>query len=168
MDCDNSESGYLTQILSQIVVGFKYEKTFMNIINFTPLPAFIGGIVIGLAVVIFYLGNGRLAGISGIMKNFISSNNNRFDNLLFLIGLILGPLIYSLFSTYEIPFTITASLPTLIIGGLLVGVGTGISNGCTSGHGICGISRFSPRSILATIIFLLMAIITVVVKGSFF
>ena len=140
----------------------------MNIINFTPLPAFIGGIVIGLAVVIFYLGNGRLAGISGIMKNFISSNNNRFDNLLFLIGLILGPLIYSLFSTYEIPFTITASLPTLIISGLLVGVGTGISNGCTSGHGICGISRFSPRSILATIIFLLMAIITVVVKGSFF
>jgi uncharacterized membrane protein YedE/YeeE len=140
----------------------------MNIINFTPLPAFIGGIVIGLAVVIFYLGNGRLAGISGIMKNFISSNNNRFDNLLFLIGLILGPLIYSLFSTYEIPFNITASLPTLIIGGLLVGVGTGISNGCTSGHGICGISRFSPRSILATIIFLLMAIITVVVKGSFF
>ena len=158
----------MTQILSQIVVGFKYEKTFMNIINFTPLPAFIGGIVIGLAVVMFYLGNGRLAGISGIMKNFISSNNNRFDNLLFLIGLILGPLIYSLFSTYEIPFTITASLPTLIIGGLLVGVGTGISNGCTSGHGICGISRFSPRSILATIIFLLMAIITVVVKGSFF
>jgi uncharacterized membrane protein YedE/YeeE len=158
----------LTQILSQIVVGFKYEKTFMNIINFTPLPAFIGGIVIGLAVVMFYLGNGRLAGISGIMKNFISSNNNRFDNLLFLIGLILGPLIYSLFSTYEIPFTITTSLPTLIIGGLLVGVGTGISNGCTSGHGICGISRFSPRSILATIIFLLMAIITVVVKGSFF
>ena len=140
----------------------------MNIINFTPLPAFIGGIVIGLAVVMFYLGNGRLAGISGIMKNFISSNNNRFDNLLFLIGLILGPLIYSLFSTYEIPFTITTSLPTLIIGGLLVGVGTGISNGCTSGHGICGISRFSPRSILATIIFLLMAIITVVVKGSFF
>jgi len=140
----------------------------MNIINFTPLSAFIGGIVIGLAVVIFYLGNGRLAGISGIMKNFISSNNNRFDNLLFLIGLILGPLIYSLFSTYEIPFTITASLPTLIIGGLLVGVGTGISNGCTSGHGICGISRFAPRSILATIIFLLMAIITVVVKGSFF
>jgi uncharacterized protein len=151
-----------------LVVRLVYEKAFMNIINFTPLPAFIGGIVIGLAVVIFYLGNGRLAGISGIMKNFISSNNNRFDNLLFLIGLILGPLIYSLFSTYEIPFTITTSLPTLIIGGLLVGVGTGISNGCTSGHGICGISRFSPRSFLATIIFLLMAIITVVVKGSFF
>ena len=69
----------------------------MNIINFTPLPAFIGGTIIGLAVVIFYLGNGRLAGISGIIKNLVNSNNNRFDNLLFLIGLILGPLIYSFF-----------------------------------------------------------------------
>jgi uncharacterized membrane protein YedE/YeeE len=140
----------------------------MNIINFTPLPAFVGGTVIGLAVVIFYLGNGRLAGISGIIKNFINSSSNKFDNFLFLIGLILGPLIYSLFSKSEIPFSITVSLPTLIIGGLLVGVGTGISNGCTSGHGICGISRFSPRSILATIVFVLTAIITVVVMGRFF
>jgi len=140
----------------------------MNIINFTPLSAFIGGAIIGLAVVVFYLGNGRLAGISGIIKNLINSNNNRFDNLLFLIGLVLGPLIYSVFSKSEIPFSITDSLPTLIIGGLLVGVGTGISNGCTSGHGICGISRFSPRSILATIIFVLVAITTVVVMGRFF
>ena len=140
----------------------------MNIINFTPLPAFVGGTVIGLAVVIFYLGNGRLAGISGIIKSFINSSSNKFDNFLFLIGLILGPLIYSLFSKSEIPFSITVSLPTLIIGGLLVGVGTSISNGCTSGHGICGISRFSPRSILATIVFVLTAIITVVVMGRFF
>ena len=132
----------------------------MNIVNFTPLPAFIGGTVIGLAVVIFYLGNGRLAGISGIIKNLINSNTNKSDNLLFLIGIILGPLIYSLFSKSEISFSITVSLPTLIIGGLLVGVGTGISNGCTSGHGICGISRFSTRSIIATIIFVLTAIIT--------
>ena len=142
----------------------------MNIINFTPMAAFIGGTVIGLAVVVFYLGNGRLAGISGIIKNLINSNNNRFDNLLFLIGLILGPLIYSVFSKSEINqfFSITASLPTLIIGGLLVGIGTSISNGCTSGHGICGISRFSPRSILATIVFVLVAIITVMVMRSFF
>ena len=136
----------------------------MNIVNFTPLPAFIGGTVIGLAVVIFYLGNGRLAGISGIIKNLINSNTNKFDNLLFLIGIILGPLIYSLFSKSEISFSITVSLPTLIIGGLLVGVGTGISNGCTSGHGICGISRFSTRSIIATIIFVLTAIITAMVS----
>ena len=79
----------------------------MNIINFTPMAAFIGGTVIGLAVVVFYLGNGRLAGISGIIKNLINSNNNRFDNLLFLIGLILGPLIYSVFSKSEIPFSIS-------------------------------------------------------------
>jgi len=140
----------------------------MNIINFTPLPAFIGGTVIGLAVVLFYIGNGRLAGISGILKNFIKSNDKKLDNLLFLFGIILGPLLYSFFSKSEIPFSITINIPILIIGGLLVGVGTSISNGCTSGHGICGISRFSARSILATIIFVVIAIITVTVIGRFF
>ena len=140
----------------------------MNIINFTPLPAFIGGTVIGLAVVLFYIGNGRLAGISGILKNFINSNDKKLDNLLFLFGIILGPLLYSFFSKSEIPFSITINIPILIIGGLLVGVGTSISNGCTSGHGICGISRFSARSILATIIFVVIAIITVTVIGRFF
>ena len=140
----------------------------MNIVNFTPLPAFIGGTVIGLAVVLFYIGNGRLSGISGILKNFLYSNDKKFDNLLFLVGLILGPLFYSFFSKSEIPFSITINIPTLIIGGLLVGVGTSISNGCTSGHGICGISRFSPRSILATIVFVVIAIITVTIVGRFF
>ena len=140
----------------------------MNIINFTPLPAFIGGTVIGLAVVLFYIGNGRLAGISGILKNFINSNDKKLDNLLFLFGIILGPLLYSFFSKSEISFSITINIPTLIIGGFLVGVGTSISNGCTSGHGICGISRFSARSILATIIFVVIAIITVTAIGRFF
>ena len=140
----------------------------MNIINFTPLPAFIGGTVIGLAVVLFYIGNGRLAGISGISKNFINSNDKKLDNLLFLFGIILGPLLYSFFSKSEISFSITINIPTLIIGGFLVGVGTSISNGCTSGHGICGISRFSARSILATIIFVVIAIITVTAIERFF
>jgi hypothetical protein len=140
----------------------------MNIINFTPLSAFIGGTVIGLAVVLFYIGNGRLAGISGILKNFINSNDKKLDNLLFLFGIILGPLLYSFFSKSEISFSITINIPTLIIGGFLVGVGTSISNGCTSGHGICGISRFSARSILATIIFVVIAIITVTAIGRFF
>ena len=140
----------------------------MNIINFTPFPSFIGGTIIGLAVVLFYIGNGRLAGISGILKNFIYSNDKKLDNILFLAGLILGPLLYFFFSKSEIPFSITINIPTLIIGGFLVGVGTSISNGCTSGHGICGISRFSARSILATIIFVVIAIITVTVIGRFF
>ena len=90
----------------------------MNIVNFTPLPAFIGGTVIGLAVVIFYLGNGRLAGISGIIKNLINSNTNKFDNLLFLIGIILGPLIYSLFVpstvTFQSPLITTLDFPAMI------------------------------------------------------
>ena len=140
----------------------------MNIINFTPFPAFIGGTTIGLAIVLFYIGNGRLAGISGILKNFIYSNDKKIDNIFFLVGLILGPLLYSFFSKSEIPFSITINIPTLIVGGFLVGAGTSISNGCTSGHGICGISRFSLRSILATIIFVVIAIITVTIIGRSF
>jgi len=132
----------------------------MNIVNFTPLPAFIGGMIIGLAVILFFIGNGRLAGISGIIKNFIDSASNKFDNLLFLFGLVLGPIIFSLISKNEIPFLITKSIPILIIGGFLVGVGTSLGNGCTSGHGICGISRLSSRSITATIIFIVTAILT--------
>ena len=140
----------------------------MNIVNFTPIPAFIGGIVIGFAVVLFYVSNGRLAGISGIIKNFFSFSNNKIDSLLFLIGLILGPLIFSFFSESEIPFYITPSLSILILGGMFVGVGTSLSNGCTSGHGICGIGRFSLRSIVATIIFMIVAIFTVTIINRFF
>ena len=69
----------------------------MNIVNFTPISAFTGGLIIGLAVVIFFLLNGRLVGISGIASNALSSKENKFDNILFLIGLILGPIIYSFF-----------------------------------------------------------------------
>ena len=140
----------------------------MDIVNFTPISAFIGGTVIGLAVVLFYVGNGRLAGVSGIIKFFFISSENKIDNLLFLAGLILGPLIFSFFSKSVIAFSITTSLSTLIIGGLLVGVGTSLAGGCTSGHGICGIGRFSSRSIVATIIFMVLAIFTVAIINRFF
>ena len=133
----------------------------MNIVNFTPLPAFIGGIIIGLAVILFFVGNGRLAGISRIIKNFIGSSKDKIDSLLFLFGLVLGPIIFLFFSKSEISFLITKSIPILIIGGLLVGIGTSLGNGCTSGHGICGISRLSSRSITATVIFMVAAILTV-------
>ena len=79
----------------------------MNIINFTPVPATIGGMIIGLAVVIFFLFNGRLIGISGIAANALSEKNNRFDNLLFLIGLVIGPILYTLFTNKEINITIS-------------------------------------------------------------
>ena len=133
----------------------------MTIENFTPLSAFLGGLVIGIAVMLFFAFNGRLIGISGIARNFLNSNDKRFDNFLFLIGLILGPIIYQLFSKEVVSINITNSIYLLGIAGLLVGLGTSISSGCTSGHGICGISRFSLRSIIATATFMIVGILTV-------
>jgi uncharacterized membrane protein YedE/YeeE len=137
----------------------------MNIVNFTPITATLGGMIIGLAVVIFFLFNGRLVGISGIAANTLTEKDNKFDNLLFLLGLILGPILYTLFTNQEINITISNSLILLIIAGLLVGIGTRISGGCTSGHGISGIGRFSLRSIVATITFMIVGILTVLIKS---
>jgi len=137
----------------------------MNVINFTPLSALAGGIIIGLAVILFFVGNGRLAGVSGIVNNALVSKQNRNVNFLFIVGLVLGPIFYAFFTKNNIPFLITSSLPIIIIAGLLVGIGTKVGKGCTSGHGICGISLLSLRSIIATIIFMITAIITVKLIG---
>ena len=137
----------------------------MNIVNFTPQSAFVGGIIIGLAVIIFFVGNGRLAGISGIVNAALVSKQNRTDNFLLIVGLVLGPIFYTFFTKIDIPFLITSSLPIIIIAGFLVGIGTKIGRGCTSGHGICGISLLSTRSIIATIIFMITAIITAKLIG---
>ena len=136
----------------------------MNIINFTPISAFVGGSLIGFAAFLFFAFNGRIAGVSSIASGVISKNENRFDNILFLIGLIIGPILYS-FSGNEIVSVLTNSIPLLIIGGLLVGAGTKIGNGCTSGHGVCGISRLSLRSITATIAFIISGVITALIFG---
>ena len=137
----------------------------MNIVNFTPISALTGGLIIGFSVFLFFILNGRMTGVSGIASNFLISKNNRIDNLLFLIGLILGPLIYSYFTNQKIEISITNSLFLLIGGGLLVGLGTRISGGYTSGHGISGISRFSLRSIIATITFMIVGILTVLIQN---
>ena len=133
----------------------------IDLINFTPYSSLIGGLIIGFAVVLFFVTTGRLAGISGIVSSTLEKNENKFSNLLFIIGLVLGPLVYIFFSKNDVVFKMTSSIPLIIAGGLLVGLGTKIGRGCTSGHGICGISRFSTRSILATIIFIIFAMITV-------
>ena len=133
----------------------------IDVINFTPYSSLIGGLIIGVAVVLFFITTGRLAGISGIVSSTLEKNENKFSNLLFIIGLVLGPLVFIFFSKNDVVFKMTSSIPLIIIGGLLVGLGTKIGRGCTSGHGICGISRFSMRSILATIIFMIFAMITV-------
>jgi|TARA_B110000037_G_scaffold91369_1_gene107944 uncharacterized membrane protein YedE/YeeE len=137
----------------------------MNIINFTPLSALTGGLIIGLSIVIFFFFNGRLIGVSGIASNALTQKNNKLDNLLFLCGLVLGPIFYTLFTKQEINITISNSYFLLFFAGLLVGLGTRISGGCTSGHGISGIGRFSLRSIIATITFMIVGIITVLIKN---
>ena len=137
----------------------------MNIVNFTPVSALTGGLLIGLSVALFFILKGRMIGISGIASNFLISKDNRIDNFLFLVGLIIGPLIYNLISSKEINISISNSLFLLIIAGTMVGFGTRLSNGCTSGHGISGISRFSIRSIIATMTFMLVGILTVLITG---
>ena len=137
----------------------------MNIVNFTPVSALTGGLLIGLSVAFFFILNGRMIGISGIASNFLISKNNRIENFLFLVGLILGPLIYNLISGKEINISISNSLILLITAGAMVGFGTRLSSGCTSGHGISGISRFSLRSIIATITFMIVGILTVLTAG---
>ena len=138
----------------------------MNIVNFTPLTALTGGLLIGLSIILFFILNGRMIGVSGIASNFLISKENRIENLFFLIGLILGPSIYIYFLGQEIQITISNSLFLLIGGGMLVGFGTRLSSGCTSGHGISGISRFSLRSILATITFMIAGILTVLITNN--
>ena len=137
----------------------------MNIVNFTPITALTGGLLIGLSVSLFFILNGRMIGVSGIASNFLISKENRIVNLFFLVGLILGPSIYAFFLDQEIQITISNSLFLLIGGGALVGFGTRLSSGCTSGHGISGISRFSLRSIIATITFMIVGILTVLITN---
>ena len=135
--------------------------------NFTPISALTGGLIIGCAVVLFFYTTGRLAGISGIFANAFTSKENRSSNLLFLLGLVIGPLGYLYFTKIPVNFEITNSYILVIIAGFLVGLGTRMGGGCTSGHGICGISRFSFRSIIATNTFIISGVITVLILQQF-
>jgi uncharacterized membrane protein YedE/YeeE len=129
--------------------------------HFTPWSALIGGLILGIAAVIFILINGRITGISGILGGLLSpTQGDVWWRVAFIAGLIMAPLIYSLFTTLP-PIQIDASYPLLIIAGLIVGIGTRYGSGCTSGHGICGISRLSPRSLVATAAFMAAGFITV-------
>ena len=132
--------------------------------NFTPVSALIGGAFIGLSAVIMLAGNGRIAGISGILGGAISSRGDeRRWRILFLAGLLLATLLYQIVSSSPITIETQASPELLVIAGLLVGFGTRLGSGCTSGHGICGIARFSKRSFAATVMFMLFGFITVYV-----
>jgi len=130
--------------------------------NFTPISAAIGGALIGLSAVLLMLFNGRIAGITGIAAGiFDPLSSDRGWRATFIVGLIAAPL-SALLLGFKLPIPeMPTSYVTIAVAGLLVGFGTRLSNGCTSGHGICGIARLSPRSMVATGIFMIAAIVVV-------
>jgi len=130
--------------------------------NFTPVSALIGGALIGLAAAIYILGLGRVAGVSGILGGLLRPRAGEAPaQIAFVAGLIAAPLLMRAAGAPPPPLTIEASLPVLIVGGLLVGFGTRLGGGCTSGHGVCGLSRGSPRSLVAVAVFMGVAALTV-------
>ena len=130
--------------------------------SFTPASAVMGGVIIGLAVALFALVNGRIAGISGIVGGLLRPAPGDVTwRLAFVAGLIAAPLCFAIVAKPQV--VIDASYPTLIVAGFLVGIGTRYGAGCTSGHGVCGMSRLSPRSIVATLSFMAAGFVTVFV-----
>jgi uncharacterized membrane protein YedE/YeeE len=129
--------------------------------NFTPWSSLAGGALIGLAATLFILLNGRIAGISGVIGGLLRPvRGDVFWRVSFVAGLVVAPLLFQ--SVFDLPkVDIDAGTATLIVAGLLVGVGTRYGSGCTSGHGVCGLSRRSPRSLVATAAFMVSGFLTV-------
>ena len=132
--------------------------------NFTPLSGAIGGALIGLAAALLLALNGRIAGISGIVGGLLPPRAGDMGwRLLFVAGLALGALVVRVFTGEPLAAPAGSSSFMLVLGGLLVGFGSRLGSGCTSGHGICGLARFSPRSMVAVATFMGSAMITVFV-----
>ncbi|MFV0547857.1 MAG: YeeE/YedE family protein [Limnobaculum xujianqingii] len=128
---------------------------------FTPLTALAGGALIGTAAALLIVFNGRIAGISGILANVIKASREGFGwRSAFLLGMVISSLVYTLFQPLP-DIQIVSEWPALVIAGLLVGIGTRYASGCTSGHGVCGLSRLSFRSLMATLTFIVTGVITV-------
>lgn len=131
--------------------------------NFTPWASLGGGLLIGLAAALLVLLNGRVAGISSIVGGLLAPRRGEIRwRLAFVAGLLAAPLAFALFGPLPAP-RIDAGFGALAAAGLLVGIGTSYGSGCTSGHGVCGLSRLSPRSLVATVAFMLAGIVTVFV-----
>jgi uncharacterized membrane protein YedE/YeeE len=130
--------------------------------GFTPVSALVGGVLIGAASALLLIVNGRIAGISGILGGLLQPQEGELGwRLAFLAGLLSAPLLLVAVSGTLPPVSINASVGLLVVAGLFVGFGTRLGTGCTSGHGVCGIGRASPRSIAATAVFMTTAILTV-------
>lgn len=130
---------------------------------FTPGTALLGGIIIGIAAALLLLLNGRIAGVSGALGGLLHPIKGDWNwRLAFVLGLIASPIVYALFTPLPLS-RVGADVNMLILAGLLVGLGTRYASGCTSGHGVCGLSRFSLRSLVATLVFMAAGFITVYV-----
>ena len=134
----------------------------------TYLNSLMGGGLIGLSAALLLLLNGRIAGVSGIVSGAMERvNSERMSRILFLVGLVCGPLAYRELIGSWPSVTVTATTGLMLFAGLLVGFGTRLGSGCTSGHGVCGLARLSPRSITAVIVFLCTGILTVLLMRKF-
>ncbi len=138
----------------------------MSVTLFTPYSGLLGGILIGLAAVVLMAGNGRIMGASGIFNNLLTTkyDDNFMWRAIFVVGLLIGTAAIKPFAANAKDIAFQSSPELIMFGGLLVGLGTAWGAGCTSGHGICGISRFSLRSLVATIIFMAVAVATVMIS----
>jgi len=131
--------------------------------HFTPFASLFGGLMIGLSAALLMAFDGRIAGISGILGEVIALRRGEIGwRLAFIAGLVAAPLVFRAFGG-ALPLTITPAVPVLIGGGLLVGIGTRMGGGCTSGHGVCGLARLSKRSLVATLTFMAAGVATVFV-----
>jgi len=137
----------------------------IEVTPFTPLAAAIGGALIGVAAVMLMAFNGRIAGISGILGRLFPpyAGTDPLGAACFVLGLIAAPLLYAALTGAPFAQTVSSDMSLMAIAGLLVGYGTAFGGGCTSGHGVCGIARLSPRSVAATCIFMATAFVTVFV-----
>jgi uncharacterized membrane protein YedE/YeeE len=133
--------------------------------EFTPVASLIGGALIGLSAVLLLALEGRIAGISGIASRLLPpfGKSGVLSRLGFVLGLVLAPLLAALVSGAPVAQTVSSNLPLMLIAGLLVGFGSVYGSGCTSGHCVCGLARLSPRSLVATLVFMAVAIATVFV-----
>ncbi len=130
-----------------------------------PWASLFGGILLGISATLLLLLNGKIAGISGIFSGLLTPKRHDFLwRLLFTLGLIGGGWLAATYGEFTVPHQLDHSAVYIVLAGLLVGIGTRVGNGCTSGHGICGIGRLSPRSIIATCVFMMVAGVVVFVR----
>lgn len=125
--------------------------------NFTPYSALLGGTLIGLASGLYLILDGRIAGISGILGSLLTTKgptSDHFEKIAFISGMVIAPMILLALTPINAQSIVSASWPVIIAAGLIVGFGTRLGSGCTSGHGICGLSRLSARSLVATLCFM--------------